>query len=240
MNLDILAFGAHPDDVELSCAGMLIKEVKNGRKVGIVDLTEGELGTRGTPEIRRHEANEAAKIIGVIIRDNLGMEDGFFKDDDSSRNIIIKKIRQYQPDIVVANAPYDRHPDHSRASKMVSEACYYSGLAKIETEYEGVKQEPHRPRAVFFYMQHFSYSPSVLVDISSEMDQKLQAIRAFRSQFYDPASKEPETVLTSPRFIEHIRERCSYWGYLINTDYAEGFITQKAPIGINSIYDIKI
>lgn len=240
MKLDILVFGAHPDDIELACAGTLIKAVKAGKKVGVVDLTEGQLGTRGSNELRLREAASSAKIMGLSVRDNLGLMDGFFKDDDASRMLIIEKIREYKPDMVICNPPYDRHPDHGRASKIVSEACFYAGLRNIPSEYKGKKQEAFRPDKVFYYMQHFSLDPSFLVDISEEMEQKMEAIKAFSSQFYDPNSKEPETVLSTPEFLTHIRERCSTWGYIIGAKYAEGFMAQKRIFGVNSIFDIKV
>lgn len=239
MKLDILAFGAHPDDIELSCAGTLIKAVKAGKKVGIVDLTEGQLGTRGTAETRLQEAANSARIMGVSVRDNLGMMDGYFENDEESRVKIIRKIRQYRPDIVLANVPLDRHPDHGRASQMVTEACFYAGLVKIETEWEGKKQEAFRPARLYYYMQHFSYDFSFVVDTSNEIDQKIEAIRAFKSQFYDPNSKEPETVLTTPHFLQHIKERDSELGYAIGAKYAEGFLSQKKIFGVNNIFDIK-
>jgi bacillithiol biosynthesis deacetylase BshB1 len=239
MKLDILAFGAHPDDIELSCAGTLIKAVKAGKKVGIIDMTEGQLGTRGTPELRKQEAANSAKIMGVSVRDNLGMMDGYFKNDDENRIKIIQKIRQYRPDIIVANVPQDRHPDHGRASQMVSEAWFYAGLVKIETEWDGKKQEAFRPNRVFYYMQHFSYDFSFVVDTSNEMDQKIEAIKAFKSQFHDPNSKEPETVLTAPHFIEHIKNRDSELGYAIGAKYGEGFLSQRKIFGVNNLFDIK-
>jgi bacillithiol biosynthesis deacetylase BshB1 len=240
MKLDILAFGAHPDDIELACAGTIIKAIKSGKKAGIIDLTEGQLGTRGTAELRLKEANKAAKIMGVEFRESLGMMDGFFKHDDEHMHKIIVKIRQYQPYIVLCNPPYDRHPDHGRASKLVSDACFYAGLKNIESELDGKKQEPYRPAKVFYYMQHFSLTPSFLVDISEEMEQKMDAVKAFSSQFYDPNSKEPETVLTSPDFLKHIYERSANWGYIIGAKYAEGFMAQKEIFGVNSIFDIKV
>jgi len=239
MKLDILAFGAHPDDIELSCAGTLIKAVKAGKKVGIVDLTEGQLGTRGTAELRLKEAANAAKIIGASVRDNLGMMDGYFVNDHEHRNKLIQKIRQYQPEIVIANAQVDRHPDHGRASDMVTEACFYAGLVNIKTQWEGKEQKAFRPDRIFYYMQHHSYDPAFVVDISDEMEAKMEAIKAFSSQFYDPNSKEPETVLTSPIFLEHIRERASGLGYIIGTKYAEGFMVQRKIFGVNNIFDIK-
>ena len=240
MKLDLLAFGAHPDDIELACAGTLIKAVKAGKKVGVVDLTEGQLGTRGTPETRLKEAAKSAEIMGLSVRDNLGMMDGFFKDDYEHQHKIIQKIRQYKPTIVLCNPPYDRHPDHGRASKLVSEACFYAGLKNIPSEYDGKPQEAFRPSRIFYYMQHFSLDPSFLVDISDEMDRKMEAIKAFDSQFFNPGSHEPETVLSDPGFLTHIRERCANWGYIIGAKYAEGFMAQKSVFGVNSIFDIRV
>jgi len=239
MKLDILAFGAHPDDIELSCAGTLIKAVKAGKKVGIVDFTEGQLGTRGSAELRLKEANNAAKIIGASVRDNLGMNDGYFKNDDEHRIKLIQKIRQYQPDIVLANVPIDRHPDHGRASQMVTEACFYAGLVKIETSLDGQQQKAFRPRRLFYYMQHFSYDFSFVVDTSDVIEQKIEAIRAFKSQFHDPNSKEPETVLTNPHFLQHLKDRDSELGYAIGAKYGEGFLVQQKIFGVNNIFDIK-
>ncbi len=239
MKLDILAFGAHPDDIELSCAGTLIKAVKAGKKVGIVDLTEGQLGTRGSAEIRLQEAANSAKIIGASVRDNLGMMDGYFKNDDEHRLKLIQKIRQYQPDIVLANVPQDRHPDHGLASTMVTEACFYAGLVKIESYFDGKKQEPFRPRRLYYYMQHFSYDFSFVVDTSDVIEQKIEAIKAFKSQFYDPNSKEPETVLTNPQFLQHLKDRDSELGYAIGAKYGEGFLVQQKIFGVNNIFDIK-
>jgi N-acetylglucosamine malate deacetylase 1 len=239
MNVDILTIAAHPDDVELSCVGTIIKAVKAGKKVGMVDLTEGQLGTRGTNELRLQEAANAAKIIGASARDNLGMMDGYFENTHENRHKIIQKIRQYKPDIVITNPPLDRHPDHGRCSQMVTEACFYAGLQKIETEWEGVKQEPHRPSRVFYFMQHYNYEPSFVVDISDEMDQKLKAIRAFGSQFHKEDSNEPETLLSHPHFLYSIVERNSNWGYIIGAKFAEGFLTQRKIFGVNNIFEIK-
>ncbi len=239
MELDILAFGAHPDDIELACAGTIVKAVKAGKKVGLVDLTEGQLGTRGNASIRLKEAEDAAKIMGVEFRESLGMMDGYFKDDDHNRLKIIESLREYRPRIVLCNPPYERHPDHERASKLVTDACFYAGLKNIESKWKGKRQEPFRPASIFFYLQHFNLEPSFLVDITEEMEQKMEAIQAFRSQFYNPDSKEPQTVLSTPQFLTHIRERCSNYGYLIGAKYAEGFMTQKKVFGVNSIFDIR-
>ena len=202
-------------------------------------MTEGQLGTRGSAELRKQEAANSAKIMGVSVRDNLGMMDGYFKNDDEHRIKIIQKIRQYRPDIVLANVPQDRHPDHGRASQMVTEAWFYAGLVKIETEWEGKKQEAFRPNRLFYYMQHFSYDFSFVVDTSNEIEQKIEAIKAFKSQFHDPNSKEPETVLTAPHFIEHIKNRDSELGYAIGAKYAEGFLSQRQIFGVNNLFDIK-
>ncbi len=239
MKLDILTIAAHPDDVELACAGTVAKAVKAGKKVGMIDMTEGQLGTRGSAELRLKEAANAAKIIGALVRDNLGMMDGYFEHNHENRNKIIQKIRQYKPDIVITNPPNDRHPDHGRASAMVTEACFYAGLQKIETEWEGKKQEPHRPSQLFYFMQHYNYEPSFLVDISDEIEQKMEAIKAFGSQFYSKDSTEPQTVLSQPYYLDHIRERASNWGYIIGVKYAEGFITQRKFFGVNNIFEIK-
>ncbi len=239
MKLDILTIAAHPDDVELSCVGTVIKAVKAGKKVGMLDLTEGQLGTRGTNKLRLEEAAKAAKIIGASVRENLGLMDGYFEHNHENRHKIIQKIRQYKPDIIITNPPIDRHPDHGRCSAMVTEAWFYAGLQKIETEWEGKKQEPHRPSRLFYFMQHYNYEPSFVVDISDEMEQKMEAIKAFGSQFHSENSKEPETLLSQPHFLDSIKDRCSSWGHSIGVRYAEGFITQRKIFGVNNIFEIK-
>jgi N-acetylglucosamine malate deacetylase 1 len=239
MKLDILTIAAHPDDVELSCVGTIIKAVKAGKKVGMLELTEGQLGTRGSNQLRLQEAANAASITGASVRENLGLMDGYFENTHENRHKIIQKIRQYQPDIVITNPPSDRHPDHGRASIMVTEACFYAGLQKIETYWEGNKQAPHRPKSLFYFMQHYNYEPAFLVDISEEMDQKLKAIRAFGSQFHVEGSKEPETLLSQPHFLYSIVERNSYWGYSMGVKFAEGFMVQRKFFGVNNIFDIK-
>lgn len=239
MKLDILTIAAHPDDVELSCVGTIIKAVKAGKKVGMLDLTEGQLGTRGTAELRLKEATDAANIIGASVRENLGLIDGYFEHNHENRHKIIQKIRQYKPDIIITNPPTDRHPDHGRASAMVTEAWFYAGLQKIETEWEGKKQEPHRPARLFYFMQHYNYDPSFVVDISDEIEDKMKAIKAFGSQFYSENSKEPQTLLSQPEFLASIMERCGVWGHSIGARYAEGFITPKKIVGVNNLFDIK-
>ncbi len=239
MKLDILTIAAHPDDVELSCVGTIIKAIKAGKKVGMIDLTEGQLGTRGSNELRLREAADAATIIGASVRDNLHLMDGYFENTHENRHKIIQKIRQYKPDILITNPPSDRHPDHGRASAMVTEAWFYAGLQKIETEWEGKKQEPHRPSRLFYFMQHFNHEPSFVVDISDEMEQKMEAIKAFGSQFHSEDSKEPETLLSQPDFLGSIVDRASYLGFSIGVKYAEGFMTQRKIFGVNNIFEIK-
>lgn len=234
MKLDILAFGSHPDDVELSCSGTLLKHISQGKKAGIIDLTRGELGTRGNIETRKKEAGKAAKILGISVRESLGFADGFFVNDRKHQLEIIKKIRQYQPEIVLANAPSDRHPDHGRGSQLVSDACFYSGLAKIKT---GKGQKAWRPKAIYFYIQDRYLKPDFVVDVSEFMNKKLDAIAAFSSQFYNPSSKEPETPISSPYFIGFVKARAADFGRNIGVQYAEGFIAAR-PLGVNSFFDL--
>jgi len=234
MKLDILAIGVHPDDVELSATGTLLKAISQGKKVGILDLTRGELGTRGSGELRLVEATNSAKIQGIDIRENLGMADGFFQNDKAHQLQIAQILRKYQPDIVLSNAIEDRHPDHGRANRLISEACFYSGLVKVETFLEGEKQQPWRPRAIYNYIQDRYLDPDFVVDITPYIETKLEAIMAFSSQFYDPNSKEPESPISSENFIKHIKGRWANFGRLINVEYAEGFTVER-PIGIDDI-----
>ncbi len=238
MKLDILAIGVHPDDVELSATGTLIKSIAQGKKVGILDLTRGELGTRGSAELRLKEAEASAKIQGIHVRQNLGMADGFFANDEEHQRKIIEVIRKYQPDVVLSNAPSDRHPDHGRASKLVSDACFYSGLRKVLTSCDGEPQDAWRPRAVYNYIQDHYINPDFVVDITPHVDQKLDAIMAFSSQFYDPNSKEPSSPISSENFIHHIKGRWSNFGRLINVDYAEGFVAER-PVGVDDLLSLK-
>ncbi|TMM31384.1 bacillithiol biosynthesis deacetylase BshB1 [Polaribacter aestuariivivens] len=227
MKLDILAFGAHPDDVELGCGATIAKEVSLGKKVGIVDLTRGELGTRGSAEIRDVEAQNAAKILGVSVRENLAFADGFFTNDKKHQIEIIKMIRKYQPEIVLCNAIDDRHIDHGKGSKLVSDACFLSGLMKIETELEGKQQEKWRPNKVYHYIQWKNIEPNFVVDITGFIDKKTEAVLAYKTQFYDPKSNEPETPITSKNFIDSINYRSRDLGRLIGVEYAEGFTTER-------------
>lgn len=237
MKLDILAIGAHPDDVELSCAGTLAKEIDRGKKVGILDLTQGELGTRGSAAIRKQEADLAAKILGVEIRENLGFRDGFFVNDEAHQLEIIKIIRKYKPEIVLTNAIDDRHIDHGKGSKLSSDACFLSGLRRIETELDGEPQEAWRPKQVFHYIQWKDLTPDVVVDISGYMDKKMEAVKAYASQFYQSDSKEPSTPISSDNFLQSVEYRASNLGRLIFKEHAEGFNTERYP-AVNSIFDL--
>ncbi|MCD8403308.1 bacillithiol biosynthesis deacetylase BshB1 [Tenacibaculum finnmarkense] len=227
MKLDILAFGAHPDDVELGCGATIAKEIASGKKVGIVDLTRGELGTRGSAELRDIEAKNAAAILGVSVRENLGFADGFFKNDKEHQLAVIKMLRKYQPDIVLCNAIDDRHIDHPKGSDLVSNACFLSGLLKIETILNGEVQEKWRPKLVYHYIQWKNIAPDVVVDVTGFMDKKEKSVLAYASQFFDPNSKEPETPITSKNFTDSINYRAKDLGRLINVDFAEGFTSER-------------
>lgn len=227
MKLDILAFGAHPDDVELSCSATIAKEISLGKKVGIVDLTRGELGTRGSADLRDKEAAKAAEILGISVRENLGFADGFFVNDKKHQLEIIKMIRKYQPEIVLCNAIDDRHIDHPKGSNVVSDACFLSGLLKIETELDGKQQEKWRPKQVYHYIQWKNIEPDFVVDVTGFMDVKIESVMAYSSQFFDPKSNEPETPITSKNFIDSIVYRANDLGRLIGVEAAEGFTTER-------------
>jgi bacillithiol biosynthesis deacetylase BshB1 len=237
MKLDILAFGAHPDDVELGCGGTIAKEISLGKKVGIIDLTRGELGTRGSVAIRNQESANAARILGVSVRENLDMRDGFFVNDETHQLEIIKMIRKYQPKIVLCNAFDDRHIDHGKGSNLVSDACFLSGLMKIKTEYEGNNQEVWRPKLVYHYIQWKNLIPDFVVDISGFNDKRLAAILAYESQFYNSNSNEPETPIATKNFMESLNYRVQDFGRLIGTDYAEGFMVERY-LAVNSLEDL--
>ena len=238
MKLDILAFGAHPDDIELSCSATLAKHIAEGKKVGAIDLTRGELGTRGSAEIRDQEAKEASRILGLSIRENLQFRDGFFENKEDHQLEVIKMIRKYQPEIVIANAKHDRHPDHARASELVRESCFLAGLTKIKTKYEGEYQEAYRPKNLYFYLQYYFIQPDLVIDTTEYMDKKLESILAYKTQFYDPNSTEPETPISSQSFLDSIRSRDQELGRLIQRPYAEGFTVERA-ICANSLFDLK-
>jgi N-acetylglucosamine malate deacetylase 1 len=236
--LDLLAIAAHPDDVELACAGTILSHIKQGKKAGILDLTRGELGTRGTPELRLQEAAAAAQLLGVLVRDNVGIRDGFFQNSEADQMAIIPFIRKYQPEIVLANAIDDRHPDHGRGARLIYDACFLSGLRQIQTyDQDGSPQEPWRPKYFYNYIQDRYIKPDFIVDVTPYWDQKEQAIRAFRSQFYDPNSTEPNSYISNPDFLEFLKARSMEMGHAIGVKHGEGFITNRA-IGINSLFDL--
>ncbi len=236
--LDILAFGAHPDDVELGCGGTLAKEISNGKKVGVVDLTAGELGTRGTVEIRSKESTLASKILGLKVRENLNFRDGFFKNNEDHQLKVVQVIRKYRPEIVLCNALDDRHIDHPKGAKLVSDSSFLSGLSKVVTNHNGKKQETWRPKSVFHYIQWKNLNPDFVVDISGFIELKLNAINAYESQFYNAKSTEPETLISKKNFINNVINRSADLGRLIGVDYAEGFNTQRI-IGVNNLNDLK-
>lgn len=236
MKLDILAFGAHPDDIEISCAGMLISEVKKGRKVGLVDLTLGEMGTRGTPELRLKEAADAAQIIGASMRTNLKLPDTRFEINDASRARIIDLLRIHQPEIVITNAPSDRHPDHGRAASLVVESCFLAGLVKWQ--FDGIATEAWRPKAVYQYMQFYQHVPNFTYDISAYIDLKMESIKAHRSQFWDPDSLEPETLIASKHFLDNIVSRASEYGLQAGFAFGEPFIALRT-LGVDDIFSLK-
>ena len=229
MKLDILVFGAHPDDAELGAGATIAKEIALGKNVGIVDLTRGELGTRGSAETRAAEASKAAEILGISVRENLGFADGFFTNDKSHQLEVIKMIRKYRPEIILCNAIEDRHIDHGKGSKLVSDACFLSGLVKIETslDTENTNQEPWRPKVVYHYVQWKNIEPDFVVDVSNYMDKKTKAILAYSTQFYDPNSKEPETPISSKNFTDSVNYRARDLGRLIGVEYAEGFTVER-------------
>jgi bacillithiol biosynthesis deacetylase BshB1 len=234
MKLDLLAFGVHPDDIELSCAGTLLVEKNKGKKVGVIDLTRGELGTRGTAQTREEEAEHSAKILGVDVRENLDMADAFFKNDEENQRKIITALRKYQPEIVLCNAPDDRHPDHGRSAKLVADACFLSGLRKIETFDGKDKQEMWKPSYVFNYIQDQYFTPTFVIDISEVIDQKVEAIKAFKTQFFSgKTDDEPQTYISTPEFLESVINRSKMFGKMIGVKHAEGFISKKM-IGFNS------
>lgn len=236
MKLDILVFGAHPDDAELGAGATIAKEVAKGKKVGIIDLTRGELGTRGTAEIRDKEAAAAAKVLGVAVRENLEFADGFFLNDKKHQIEIIKVLRKYRPDIVLCNAIDDRHIDHAKGSSLVSDSCFLSGLMKIDTRLEGSEewQNAWRPKQVYHYIQWKNLKPDFVVDVSGYIDKKTEAILAYGSQFFDPKSNEPETPISSENFIDSVKYRARDLGRLVGTEYAEGF-TSERPVAVGSL-----
>ncbi len=234
MKLDILAIAAHPDDAELSCGATLYQHALDGKKTGIVDLTTGQLGTRGTPALRIKESHEAAKILKLAVRENLEMEDGFFLNDKAHQLRLITAIRKYQPDILLINAPHDRHPDHGKGAQLASDAAFLSGLAKIKTKHNGKLQDAWRPKNVYHYIQAVHIKPDFVVDISDSYDVKMQAILAYKSQFFNPDSKEKNTFISSPEFLDFLKARHQEFGQIAGVKYAEGFVAQR-HIGVKDL-----
>ncbi|MEJ2902814.1 bacillithiol biosynthesis deacetylase BshB1 [Pedobacter panaciterrae] len=237
MKLDILVLAVHPDDAELGCSGTIAKHIALGKKVGIVDFTRGELGTRGTAETRDEEAADSAKILGIQARENLRFKDGFFKNDEEHQLEVVKMIRKYQPEIILTNALHDRHPDHGRAGDLANDACFLSGLPKIATELNGVQQQAWRPRLQFQYIQDRYIKPDIIIDITPYIETKLASIKAFKTQFFNPELDGPDTYISSPDFFESVIGRAREFGKSIGTTYAEGFTCRKL-LGVNSLFDL--
>ncbi|MEZ4890761.1 MAG: bacillithiol biosynthesis deacetylase BshB1 [Crocinitomicaceae bacterium] len=238
MKVDILAFAAHPDDIEISMSGTILKHIAAGKTVGIVDLTRGELGTRGTVKTREEESRQATKLMGLHYRNNLDLGDGVFENNLEARLSIIREIRKCQPEVVFANSITDRHPDHGRASKLVSEACFYSGLVKIETQYDGQIQKAHRPNAVYHYIQDRYIKPDFVVDVTPFVDQKIDILKTYSTQFYNPNSEEPSTPISGKEFFDFIKGRMSEFGRPIGVPFAEGFTAERL-IGVEDIFQLK-
>ncbi len=236
--IDILAIGAHPDDVELSAAGTLLKHRALGFSTGVIDLTQGELGSRGTKETRKEEAMAAAEILGLSARVNLKMADGFFEHSEENLRLIVEQIRRFKPSIVLVNAVSDRHPDHGKGSKLASEACFLAGLRRVETTWEGSPQEAHRPKAVYHYIQDRYLKPDFAVDVTDFVEQKFASIKAYKTQFWDPDSTEPKTPISGEDFFEFLRGRMAEFGRSIGARYAEGFTVERLP-GVDSLFDLR-
>lgn len=238
MKLDILAFAAHPDDVELGCAGTLIAHIQAGKKAGVVDLTRGELGTRGTPAERAAEAEAAAKIMGLSVRDNLGFADGFFQNDKEHQLQIVRKVRQYRPEIVLTNALHDRHPDHGRGCAVVTEGCFLAGLKMIKTlGDDGLEQEAWRPKVIYNIVQDRYITPDFVMDVTPYWEKKMETIRAFKTQFHNPDDTSPNTYISSPEFLDFIEARGREYGHAIGVTYGEGFTAAKR-IGVRNLFDL--
>ena len=232
MKLDILAFGAHPDDIELACSGTIIKHLKNGLKIGIIDLSRGELGTRGTVNTRNQETINSTKVLGVQLRENMDFKDGLFENNEQNKIALIKKIREYRPEVVLTNAANDRHPDHGRSSDLTLDSCFLSGLEKIETN-----QKVWRPKHIYHYIQFNTILPDFVIDITEEMDKKLESVLCYKTQFYNPESKESETIISSEDFLESVKYRARDLGRQSDCKYAEGFVSNQT-LKINSLKDL--
>ena len=239
MKLDVLAIGAHADDIELTCGGTIIKLVKQGKKVGLLDLTEGELGTRGTKETRAEEAKKGLAILGAAVRENLGIPDGNIQISTENRIKVIKVIRRYRPDVLLIPHWLERHPDHQQAHHLCKDSWFYAGLEKISTEENGIEQEPFRPRSYYHYMQVYEFTPSFVVDITNEYEQRMEAVRAYNSQFYDPKSSERETFLSQPGFMDMVKTRLEYYGDRIGAKYGEPFYSVNL-VGLSSLDHLTI
>lgn len=237
MKLSILAFGAHPDDVELSAAGTLLKHQAAGAAIGIIDLTEGELGSRGTVDTRYAEAKAAGEIVQLSVRENLQMGDGFFTHSEENLLKIVQQIRRFQPTVVFANAHSDRHPDHAKGSKLVSEACFLAGLSKISTSWDGEEQIAYRPKAVYHYIQDHYLVPDFVIDVTDFVPQKMNAIKAYKTQFWDPNSTEPQTPISGEEFFEFLHGRMAQYGRSIGVKYAEGFTVERT-LGVSNLFDL--
>ncbi len=237
MKLDILVLASHPDDAELGCGGTMAKHVSQGHKVGIVDFTKGELGTRGTPQTREKEAEESAKILGLSARENLCLKDGFFQNDKENQIAVVRAIRKYRPEIVLANAIKDRHPDHGKGSELANDSCFLAGLVKVETSEDGKLQTPWRPKAVYHYIQSQLIEPDFVIDISEFWEKKMASIRAYKTQFYDPTSKEPDTYISSSGFLKLLESRANEFGHAIGSNYGEGFTVTRI-IGVKNLFDV--
>ena len=236
--IDVLAIGAHPDDVELSASGTLLKHRAMGYTTGIIDLTQGELGSRGTKETRKEEADAAARILGLTERVNLKMADGFFEHSEENLRLIIEQIRRFKPEIVLMNAVSDRHPDHGKGSKLASEACFLAGLRRIETTWNGILQEPHRPKFVYHYIQDRYLKPDFVIDVTDFVEQKFDSIKAYKTQFWDPNSSEPKTPISGEEFFEFLRGRMAEFGRSIGVRYAEGYTVERV-IGVDSLFQLR-
>lgn len=238
MKLDILVLAVHPDDAELGCSGTILKHIALGKKVGIVDFTRGELGTRGTAETRDVEAADSAGILGLHARENLGFKDAFFKNDEEHQLEVIRMIRKYQPEIVLSNALHDRHPDHGRAGDLANDSCFLAGLPKIKTWQDGVEQEPWRPKLVLQYIQDHYIKPDVIIDITPYIETKIKCIQAFKTQFFNPELDEPSTYISSPEFFESVIGRARELGKSIGATYGEGFTSRKL-LGVENLFDLR-
>ncbi len=235
--LDILVMAAHPDDAELSCSGTIAAHLAKGYRVGILDFTQGEMGTRGTPKLRLQEAQKSSELLGLTMRENLGFRDVFFQEDEEHQKAIAKVVRKYRPEIVLANAVSDRHPDHGKGGSLASKACFVSGLRMLKTEDQGIPQEAWRPKVIYHYIQNNFIEPDLVVDVSDFWEKKMASIKAFKSQFHDPDSKEPQSFISAPGFLEFIEARAREFGHKIGVRYGEGFTVERVP-GVNDLFEL--